>query len=117
MLDENLKDDILLILEHLDEINAYFEEVKQPSDFITSKQGKAYYDAILMHLQVSGEILKKCYQENPTIFNQYTEIPWTEIIRLRDLISHHYDKLEQEIVFDICSNHIQPLRKVLSSIQ
>lgn len=90
---EGLKDEVLLILEHLDEINAYFEEIKLPDDFVLTKQGKAYYDAILMHLQVTGEIIKPCYAANPSVFNKFEEIPWTEIIRLRDLISHHYDRL------------------------
>jgi uncharacterized protein with HEPN domain len=113
---DELKDELLLILEHLDEVNAYFEEINKPEDFISTKQGKAYYDAILMHLQVAGEVLKKCYKENPQLFDKHSEIPWSEIIRLRDLISHHYDKLEYEIVFDICRIHIKPLTLTLQTI-
>jgi uncharacterized protein with HEPN domain len=116
MLDEDLKDDLLLILEHLDEITAYFSEINQPADFFSTLQGKAYYDAILMHLQVTGEILKKCYLKSNSVFENYLDVPWNEIIRMRDLISHHYDKLEHEIVFDICKHYLQPLRSALQSI-
>ena len=113
---EKLKNDILFIIEHINEIESYFEEINNPNDFVNSKQGKAFYDAILMHLQVAGEILKRAYKENENLFQAYTEIPWNEIIRLRDLISHNYDKLEYEIVFDICKTNIKPLHIVLLKI-
>src|SRR5207248_1327832 len=105
MHEQKLKDDLLLTLEHLDEIALYFSEIKKPEDFLSSIQGKAYYDAILMHLQVSGEILKRSYAGNEGIFEKYSDVPWQEIIRLRDLISHHYDKLEHEIIYDICKHY------------
>ncbi len=38
--------------------------------------------------------------------------------RLRDLISHSYDKLQHEINFDICETYMGPLQKViLDSLQ
>ncbi len=113
---DNLKNDILFIIEHLNEIESYFEEIKLPTDFVNSKQGKAYFDAILMHLQVTGEVLKKIYKNNESVFQVHSDVPWNEIIRLRDLISHNYDKLEHEIIFDICKNNLNSLKTVLVKI-
>ena len=117
---DNLKEDLLLMLEHLDEVASFFEEIKQPEDFVKTKQGKAYYSAILMHLQAGSELLKKSFQAHESIFLKYDNIPWREVIRLRDLISHHYDKLQYEVVFDICTNSVptltETIRKIISVI-
>ncbi|MDP1726220.1 MAG: DUF86 domain-containing protein [Bacteroidota bacterium] len=115
MLEERLKLNLTLVSEHISAIESYFEEINTCQDFVTSKSGRAYFDAILMHLQVVGEILKKCYQEYPDYFNSKGEIPWREIIRLRDLISHSYDKLQHEIIFDICETYMGPLQKVITN--
>ena len=55
MLSEQLRNDLLLVLEHIDEALSYSAEIKTPEDFVTNKQGRAYYDAILMRVQVIGE--------------------------------------------------------------
>jgi uncharacterized protein with HEPN domain len=110
---DNLREDLLLILEHLDEVESFFEEINKPDDFVKTKQGKAYYNAIIMHLQAGGEVLKGAFQLHSTLFLKYNEVPWNEIIRLRDLISHHYDKLQHEVVFDICENSLPVLSKTI----
>ncbi len=116
MLNEKLHNDLLLVLEHIDETRSYFTEIKTAEDFVATKQGRAYYDAILMRLQVTGELLKKNYTGNENTFKSHTEIPWNEIIRMRDLISHHYDKLQHEVVFDLCENELPKLKEVLKKI-
>jgi uncharacterized protein with HEPN domain len=66
-----------------------------------------------MHLQVIGELLKRNYNDHEQVFLKHNEIPWSEIIRMRDLISHHYDKLQHDIVFDICKNALPDLKNCL----
>ncbi|MDZ4846130.1 MAG: HepT-like ribonuclease domain-containing protein [Chitinophagales bacterium] len=116
MPDERTTRDLLLALEHIEEVADYFIEIKSPADFVKSKQGRAYYDAILMRLQAAGELLKRNFTEHPDLFLQHAEIPWNEIIRMRDLISHHYDKLQHEVVFDICDTALPELKVVLKKI-
>ncbi len=116
MLNEKLRNNLLLSIEHIEETLSYFAEIDVSEDFVSTKQGRAYYDAILMRLQVTGELLKKSYTGNESVFNPHSEIPWGEIIRMRDLISHHYDKLQHEVVFDLCKNELPQLRKVLQKI-
>ena len=112
---ERAKLELLQELDHIEDVAAYFAEIKSPDDFVASKQGRAYYDAILMRLQAAGELLKRSYTNHPELFQPY-DIPWSEIIRLRDLISHHYDKLQHEVVFDICSTALPELKIVLKKI-
>lgn len=37
-------------------------------------------------------------------------------MRLRDIISHHYETIDYEIIFDICENHILKLKEKLLEI-
>lgn len=116
MLSEKLRNDLLLVSEHISEVLSYSAEIKTPEDFAATKQGRAYYDAILMRVQVVGELLKRSYTENTSVFVPHAEIPWNEIIRMRDLISHHYDKLQHEVVFDLCRTELPKLQKAIQKI-
>ena len=37
-------------------------------------------------------------------------------MRLRDIISHHYDTIDHEIIYDICRRHIPLLKKTIKQI-
>ncbi len=113
-----MSDDLVLakledVLGNTEKITEYFSSISKPDDFL-SKEGVKTFDAISMRLQVIGELLKTV--EKTGILEQYTEIEWSEIIKLRELISHHYDKLEHEIIFNICRDSIPDLQKTLSRI-
>ena len=48
--------------------------------------------------------------------NGYVEIEWDKIGRFRDLVSHHYEHVDHEIVYDICQNHIPRLKNVIEKM-
>ena len=37
-------------------------------------------------------------------------------MKLRDIISHHYERMDHEIIFDICKNHIPILKETVQKI-
>lgn len=100
---ENIKESIFLIEER-------FSNIKSPEDFVLTPFGTTTLDAIAMRLQFIGESLKKIGDINDSFFNDYPEIEWKKIIQLRNFISHHYEMLDYQIVFDICQNHIPELK-------
>jgi len=65
-----------------------------------------------MRLQVIGESVKKIQKTDLAFLNRYAEIEWDKIARFRDLVSHHYEHVDHEIVYDICRNHIPRLKDV-----
>lgn len=85
-------------------------------DFVLSQEGTLILDAIAMRLQVIGELVKKIEKSDPEILNFYKDIEWAMIMRLRDIISHHYEVIDYEIIFDICKNHIPKLKTAVTSI-
>jgi uncharacterized protein with HEPN domain len=85
-------------------------------DFISNDNNIMVLDAIAMRLQVIGEHVKKIEQIRPEYFQTVLQIDPTPIIRFRDFISHHYEKTDYEIIFDICKNEIpQLLHKIENS--
>lgn len=98
-------------LEHIIKIEEYTLAIKSHEDYYTTKQGQLLFDASMMRLQALGENLKQLEHKAPELFLMHKNIEWIKIIRFRDIISHHYEKLESEIIYDVCSNFI-PLVKM-----
>lgn len=48
---------------------------------------------------------------------RYADIEWDKIARFRDLVSHHYEHVDHEIVYDICETHIPKLREVIQKMR
>jgi len=69
-----------------------------------------------MRLQVIGETVKQIQKLDAAFLNAFREIQWDKIARFRDLVSHHYENVDHEIVYDICKNHIPRLAIVVSKM-
>ena len=79
--------------------------------------GMTLLDAISMRLQVVGETVRKIQKKFPSILDKYPHIDWDKIARFRDLVSHHYDQIDHEIVYDICEIHIPKLKQTMLKIR
>ena len=73
-------------------------------------------DAIAMRLQVIGESVRKIQKMDSSFLDSYSDVEWNKIARVRDLVSHHYDQVDHEIVYDICEVHIPTLKHTLHKI-
>jgi uncharacterized protein with HEPN domain len=113
MHDGIIYENLLLISESLDVINKRFSSINHPDDLVMDDHGITILDSIAMRLQVIGELLKKIDKENSAFLKKYKEINWENIMRLRDIVSHHYEKVDHEIIFDICENHLPKLRETI----
>ena len=116
MLDDIIRDNLQIILESIVLIEKRFSKINSADDFVSSADGVLILDAIAMRLQVVGELLKKINKMNKSLLENYQEIEWDKIMRLRDIVSHHYEKVDHEIIFDICKNHIPKLKSTIHKI-
>lgn len=112
MSDSLFNDKIQQVLSNIEIIEDRFQNIETSMDFISSKDGQLLMDAIAMRLQHIGETIKKLKNEFPDQFKEQ-EIDWDSIVRFRDFISHHYDQLQHDILFSICTDHIPQLKTVL----
>ena len=69
-----------------------------------------------MRLQVIGESVKQIQKADPSFFEHHKEIEWDKVAKFRDLVSHHYEHVDHEIVYDICNVHIPKLKNVVQNL-
>jgi uncharacterized protein with HEPN domain len=53
------------------------------------------FDALLYRLLVIGEAVKAL---PPELLDQEPQVPWGEVARLRDLLAHHYYRVDPQII-------------------
>ena len=116
MPDDFTIDNLQSILESIELIEIRFAAIAKPDDFVMNANGVLTLDSICMRLQIIGELLKKIYKINPMILQKYPQIEWPNIMKLRDIISHHYYHVDHEIIHDICQNNLPKLKKVVQEM-
>lgn len=110
MHNELIKNNLDFILESIRIIQERFKAIIKPDDFVLSPFGVNMLDSIAMRLQIFGENVKQIEKIEPSYLNHYEDIQWIDIVKLRDLISHHYGEIDYEAVFLICKNDIEILK-------
>src|ERR1035437_8391939 len=99
-----------LIEESIKYIELDTKDIFEPDDFRKSEDTFTKLDATMMRLQVIGENMKKIIKLDPDFFSKDLSFDTNNIIRFRDFISHHYEKLDTDIVFEIRKNDIPILK-------
>ena len=115
MSDPLFKSKVQLVLNNVAIIEERFQNIESAMDFISTKEGQLLMDAIAMRLQHIGETIKKLKNEFPHRFKE-EDLDWDAIVRFRDFISHHYDQLQHDILFSICTDHIPPLKVAMNQL-
>ena len=72
-------------------------------DFQHFKWDYKTVDAVIRNLEIIGEASKHLSKE---IKENYPNVPWEEMYRLRNRVSHEYFGIDYEIVWDILSRHL-----------
>ncbi len=71
-------------------------------------------DSIYMLIIAIGESLKNLDNiTNRDLLNRYSEIDWKDAKGMRDIISHHYFDVDEEIVLDVCRTHMPRLAETV----
>lgn len=115
MYDEVYQYSLETILDHITVCNKRFFEILNPTDFVSTDYGRTLLDAIVTRLQAIGENLKNTSRKHNLLQTNYPEIEWNKIIRFRDFISHHYEMLDYEIVYEICKDYLPRLEIVIKT--
>lgn len=72
-------------------------------EFTRFKRDYKTVDAVIRNLEVIGEASKNLSKD---IKDQHPNVPWEEMYRLRNRISHEYFGVDYEIIWDIISKHL-----------
>jgi uncharacterized protein with HEPN domain len=100
-----MKDKIYIdrIIKYAKKIGRYMEEVDTFTNF---EKNDEKVDAVILNLEQIGETAKKLSEETKQIYNS---IYWPSIIGLRNMISHEYEGIRLNIIYDIATASIPEL--------
>lgn len=119
MSDPELTRDILTnIMTAIERIERRFEGIDNPDDFVIDDNGIDRLDGITMMLIAMGEQIKRLDETLDIDLNaRYPEIDWKGAKGIRDFLSHHYFIVDAEIIFDVCQNRVEGLKRALLDMQ
>lgn len=69
--------------------------------------------AILYQLTIIGEATKRLSQE---LREGYPMIPWKQMAGMRDIVTHHYDEVDPDVVWDVVQDDIPQLIDMLEPL-
>ena len=100
----------------LDDIAESCQKARNYSTGLTFEQFSAderTMDAIVRNLEIIGEAVKKL---PPELKAARPDVDWKKIARFRDIVVHHYFKVDLEVVWDIIKNKIVPLEEAVTDL-
>jgi len=84
--------------------------IEKPNDFLTDITGVTIFRACGMSLQYITETCIKIRNlTKKELFEQYKDVPWTEIFGLRNFISHAYGDVKEKDIFDTIKKDVPAL--------
>src|ERR1051326_1190880 len=102
MPDPLINERLELVLDHAKKIHSRLQNIRDADYFISSEAGELLYDSLITRLQAMGENFKKIDQLNSKFISDRLNLDVAPIVRFRDLISHHYELLDHQVIFRIC---------------
>ncbi len=106
------------VLESIYLIRRRCKNINKADDFLYSDENLDKFEASIMRLQTTGEALKNIEKRDSQFLLQVASKEyWREIIRMRDLISHHYSDIQADIIFTICKDELDDLETNIKKLK
>lgn len=104
------------ILESIELIQEWSKGRKTVDDFMMSSTGVMAFNACVMRFQVIGEHVGKLLGNSEHPLDGYDQIPWHAIHGLRNIISHEYANIDEEIIVSAINNDLIHLKAVVEEL-
>ena len=117
MSNEEITDTLDIVLKAAEAAKARAEHIIHKDMISGNFESETLFDAICMSFVVIGENLKML--DNKThgeYLKKYSDVPWPEVIRMRDIVAHHYTGIKNDIIFDTVERDIPDLIAVLKTM-
>jgi len=104
------------ILESINLIQEWTVDRKTVNDYMTSSTGVMAFNACVMRLQVIGEHVGKLLSSIQKPLDDYPQIPWHAIYGLRNVISHEYANIDEDIIVSVINDDLGPLKAAVEDL-
>ena len=114
----NLNRTIFSLLTRIEEsivlIQSQTKHIKKADDFMLSPEGTFTLSGVCMLLIYIGESIKSIDAKTDSQYLiKYPEIPWTDIMGLRNIIAHEYHRIDEEEIYRVITCNLQPLLEMV----
>lgn len=108
-----MRDRLIFIYAAYDCIQA-IEEFIEGYDEASFLQDRKTQDAVFRNLEVLGQTLKDFGVEHLKM--DYPEIPWAQVVGMRNIIAHEYLGLDKVIVWETVNHHLSPIKMAIKQV-
>ena len=109
---------LIFIEEGISLLKKRSEGINSADDFLFNDANMNKFEASIMRLQIVAEALQDIDKRDKNFLLQVaTKEYWCKIIRMRDLISHHYADIQADIIFSICKNELDELEQNIQKLK
>ncbi|WP_296261693.1 HepT-like ribonuclease domain-containing protein [uncultured Phocaeicola sp.] len=107
-----------MMLDSIHVIQSRTSQIKSANDFLLTPDNTFLLDGICMKLIFMGESVKTIDRLSAgKLFPLFPSIPWKEIMKLRDIIAHHYFKIDVDVIYSTIKEDLPPLQDALAQIK
>jgi uncharacterized protein with HEPN domain len=100
---------ILDILDAIDRIISYVEGMSY-DDFLADRKTQ---DAVTRNVEIIGEAARSLPED---FKERHADIPWDEIVGMRNVIVHQYFGILPDVVWDVIRNELPTLRSQIAQL-
>lgn len=97
------------IVESIKAIESFLQTIKK-DDFLTNE---LLQSALIHKLMIIGEASARFSDE---LKSRYSQMPWKQIVGLRNLIAHAYFSIDYEAIWSTVTKRLEPLREEVAQI-
>ncbi len=108
-----MKKDVIVFMRHIMEAVERIEDYTKhmsKEDFISAVQVQ---DAVIRRIEIIGEAAKNVPHD---FRKKHSSLPWSEMVRTRDKLSHGYFGVDLELTWDIVKNDLPALKGKIKKI-
>lgn len=93
------------------DLKEWNKDIDSPDTWLLSPDGMKTLAANCMLIEAIGESFKKVDSKTEQqLLKTRPEIPWKQVMGMRDHIAHGYFDINADLVWDVIQNDLQPLQ-------
>ncbi len=105
-----MKDDAGHVADILEAIDEILTRSPSHDDLLSDRNLEIW---VLHHLRIIGEAMTRLSED---VRRAHPEVPWRQVIGMRHVIVHGYDRVRLDIVASVIGRDLSPLRQQIAEI-